>query len=255
MIGIAAYSAVFSRNVAGLEEVPGILTGVSVEDEKTTGPCAAYAVRAFSGLNADPESLGLVCISGPSGSTVDAFDRAWQAANGGTLTGPGFGPHRSKRIHPFTLVKSLQNQVPAALSMKFGLKGPALNLLEADSSLAHVLPNIEIMLQRCRAVALAMAAAGDRAEERIKLKSLDPGIRGLEGAACFLLTRESTLGYLEASEPVECEKTTSIETGSCPPILEPAIGLLRCIANKDRGRLLHLRDRHGHRTQLRWKGC
>ncbi len=246
MIGIARISAVFSRDVpelAGLEniETVGLLNG-----RRTTGPAADYAERAFEIMSPDTRELGLVTICGPSGSTVKAFRKAWAASSDGTLTGEGFGEKRYKRIHPFTLVKSLQNQIPAALSMKYHITGPCLNLLDAATGLAHALPNIRVMLKR-GPLLLVMASAGDREEESQKMAWLHPEQSGLEGAICLLLTGQAVHGSLE---PGSGEATHPPIAAA--PVLEPGLQILQAIA-QGTSRSITLTDSLNHSATIQWR--
>ena len=169
------------------------------------------------------------------------------------MTGPGFGPRRSKRIHPFTLIKSLQNQVPAALSMRFGIKGPCLNFLDTATSLAYLVPNATAMLGRCSKVLLVLAAAGDREEERSKLRALRPRDVGMEGAVCFLLTPGPGLGYLELAESGWTETGAENSAAFEGSVLQGGLELLRCLAGKIRDRVIVLQDWAGHRAAIRWR--
>ena len=127
MIGLTSYSAVFSREVPDLVSMEGVEVHGNQVMRRVNSPCAGYAQKAFELLDPPRESLGLLTCSGATGTTASNFDKAWQLAADGRLTGPGFGSSRYKRIHPFTLVRSLQNQVAASLSMTNDLKGPCLN--------------------------------------------------------------------------------------------------------------------------------
>lgn len=251
MIGVSRYSAVFSRHIPEISGLDHIEIVGALKSGRTEGPAARYACHAFELMNPDVDSLGLVTISGASGSTVNAFDRAWRLSEDGELTGPGFGEKRYKRIHPFTLVQSLQNQVPAALSMNYKITGPCLNLLDAATGLAYALPNISQMLQRCARVLLVMASAGDREEETTKLKGLEPNSQGLEGAICLLLeqdlTRDRALGYLEAGTG---EASSACEIAS--PVLSGGLGILLAVATRA-SRRITLNDYFGNHASIYWR--
>ena len=253
MIGIEAFSAVFSDDVPGLMDLPGVVCSGRLEESKTESACAHYAVEAVSRLSPENEGLGLITVSGPTGTTVKAFDKAWSASKDGRLTGPEFGARRSRRIHPFTLIKSLQNQTPANLSLRFGIKGPCLNFLDTPTSLAFLLPNAAAMLDQRPKILLVLAAADDREEERTKRKALHPKSTGIEGAACFLLTRRPGLGYLEAAE-LEWANNESIRDAPLQgSVLQGGIALLRCLADKTHERVIVLQDWGGRRAAIRWR--
>jgi len=247
VIGISGYSAVFSREVpelSGLEHVE--VTG-QLESSRTYGPAARYACCAFEIMNPDVSDLGLVTLCGPSGSTVSAFDKSWELSSDGTLTGKGFAEKRHKRIHPFTLVQALQNQIPAALSMKYKITGPCLNLLDSATALAHALPNIHMMLERCGQVLLVMASAGGREEETAKLQALQPNDPVLEGAICLLLNGQGSMGSLEPG--------TGDQAPSCSaaaPVLSGGLGILSAMAGNT-SRLITLNDFFGHHASIYWR--
>ena len=251
MIGIQQFSGVLTHIPEELEGLTGLEETTPTREKRTTSPCGAYAVQAFAGLSDVAPETGLICISGATGSTVKAFDKAWHASEDGKLTGTDFS-RRAKRIHPFTLVRSLQNQTPAVISMEFGVKGPCINALDSATSMAAVLPNIDAMLEHCPAVALIMAAAGDREEEKTKIDQLTPGAVGLEGSLCFLLTRDGALGYLEPVTGAE----TSILLQTPPtaaPALSGGLAILQCMAQqKSRAHIL-LEDFSGYRTFFEWR--
>ena len=245
MIAIEAFSAVFNRTIAGLEqhiEVVEPATG-----DKTTSPCAEYAMLALETLRDRLKNPALVSLCGPTGSTVAAFDKAWQASEDGRLTGPDFGRRRARRIHPFTLVKSLQNQVPATLSMRFDLTGPCLNLLDSSRSLAWVLPNIEAMIKQCGQVLLVLSTACDREEERVKLNVLQPKRASIEGAICFLLNDGPGLGSIEG---VKAGVADTSEMGA--PVLDGGIQLLRAVTGESSS-VIELKDGDVGGAAISWR--
>jgi len=251
MIGLAAYSAVFSRAVPGLEDLAGIDVCGPQERAKNRSAIAVYAEQAVARMAPDPMGLGLVCLSGPCGPMVDAFDKAWQRSPDGSLTGPGFGAHRAKRIHPFTLLRSLQNQVPAILSMNLGITGPCINALDSATGLACLLPNIAAQLTRCRAILLVMAAAGEGLEEGSKRKARVPGASGLEGAICLLLTRDAALGTLELAQP-DRDCRPAVEDLAAP-VLAPGVTLLRHLALGSQEALITNTDESGFQSAVFWR--
>ncbi len=250
MIGVVDYAAVFSRPAAGLERLPKARVDPDPPEEKTMSACAAYALAAATALGPIREDAALICVSGPTGATVTAFEKAWRASKDGRLTGPGFGKSRYKRIHPFTLVRCMQNQVPAMLSMRLGLKGPCLNAVESATALAWLLPNAAAALERSPELLLVMASAGFREEERAKQLNFIDERDGLEGAVCLRATRDGALGRLSTIEPL------SPPPARLPvePALEAGIRILGCIAENARDRVIPLKDRSGRTAFLHWRG-
>lgn len=259
MIELCSYSAVFSRPVTGLEGLARVRAVAPASTRRLLSPCAVYAVAAVELLETDLTSTGLVCVSGPTGSTCAAFDRAWQRSADGRLVSAGFGRGRFKHIHPFTLIRSLQNQVPAVLSMSFGMKGPCLNVLESVTALASVLPNIEAMLPRCPRVLLVLAAAGARGEERSKMEFLAPGRMLVEGAICFLFSRTTESGALGQVGPgriardLESGKQENPAANPAGPPLSAGVELLRCIAAGLEERQIPLHDFFRCQSAIRWR--
>lgn len=167
------------------------------EIHKTLSPVAQYALAAVRdlGINLLPET-GLVSLCGATGCLVDRFDRAWQKSRDGQLTGTDFASRRYRRIHPFTLISSLQNQIAASLSMELGLQGPAMNAIASDNGVAYLLPTIAAMLERCPLVLLVLASAGNRGEEAVKLEALQQNADRCEGAVAFAFGKEQGHGRL-----------------------------------------------------------
>jgi len=130
VIGVRAVSAAFSEPPGeGIADLEGVIITGHARGNRTDTPATDYAKQAFARLPERSPETGLICLSGPSGPMVQAFDTAWRRAPDGRLTGPDF-PTRARRIHPFTLLRALGNGVCAGLSMGFGLRGPALNVLD-----------------------------------------------------------------------------------------------------------------------------
>ncbi len=184
MIAVTAWSAVHDRELPGLSHT-NLQVLPQPEARKTTSPAAAYALQAARALNI-PHGAGLFTISGATGMTCEVFDGAWRRSADGHLSGAGFAEGRYKRIHPLTLITSLQNQVPAVLSMELGLTGPCLNCLESAQALVHGQANLEAMVRSQGAALIVLATAPDRGEERLKHALAHPEVPLLEGALCLL---------------------------------------------------------------------
>jgi len=159
---------------------------------RNVSPSAAYALLACRKLS-QPLPEALLCISGPTGSTVQAFDAAWKMAEGGALISPGF-VRRSRKIHPLTLLRSIQNQVAAIVSMHLNIKGACLNVLE--SGLPNALINLQAMLSRNPRILVVMSSASFRLEEASKHRYLHGESGALEGAICFTVSGQNGLGTL-----------------------------------------------------------
>ena len=256
MIGITGLSAVLSRPIEGLANLDTVRVAQNLRGHKTMSPSSQYANQAVALLNPSPVGLGMVCISGPTGSLVEAFDKAWRLSGDGRLVGPGFARSRSKRIHPFTLMRSLQNQVPATLSMEFGIHGPCLNALEGATAPAVLLPNILAMLNQCEKVLLVMAGAGFRGEEAAKHQAVAPESEGVEGAVCMLLSKgEGPLGFLAPSP-----ETTPSDAHRDGPfslfrglVFQAGLAVLRALAGKESSVLVPLTEFNGHQAFLQWR--
>ncbi len=258
MIDLVSYSAVFSGPLPGVDHLPRVHMVGPAPTRRMLAPISGYALAAAELLEFDPVRTGLVCVSGATGSTCEAFDGAWGRSEDGRLTSAGFGRSRYKRIHPFTLIRSLQNQVPAALSMRFGMKGPCLNVLESVTAFASLLPNIEAMLSRLPRVLLVLAAAGGRAEEGSKMKLLAAGSDFVEGAICFLFTREGhgeRIGSIASGgAPWESGAREKAVAGcTAAPPLRAGVELLRCVAADDMGRRIPLHDFYRFQSGLDWR--
>ena len=251
MIGMQKFSGVLTHIPDALQGLEGLQTIAPAREHRTTSPCGMYAREAFAGLGEVAPDTGLVCVSGATGATVSAFDKAWRASEDGRLTGSDF-PRRAKRIHPFTLVRSLQNQTPAVISMTYGIKGPCINALDSATSMAALLPCVDAMLDRCPAVALVLAAAGNREEERTKMENLAPDAIGLEGSLCFLLTRDGALGYLE---PFDGGKPSMLlqPPPTTAPALAGGLAILQCMAQHVPRAQIMLEDFGGYRTYFEWR--
>lgn len=202
MIHLRAYSGVFTHLPADLQDHPNLSVTAMTSGGRTTSAAGEYALAAAAGLDAPLPETGLVCISGAAGPMVDAFDRAWNASSDSLLTGKDF-PRRAKRIHPFTLLRALRNGPAAALSMKLGLTGPCLNLLEGAASLPLLWPNLSAMLKKTPQILLTLTAAGEQKEEGALRQARVPGNLGFEGALCLLLGNQSGLGILEPAQALE----------------------------------------------------
>lgn len=163
---------------------------------RTCSPAAAYARDAAALLPNLASDTAMICVMGATGMTADVFAKARTTDR---LVDADFGRKRYKRIHPFTLVRSLQNQAASELSMHFGYQGPCLNFIDGEAGLAQIPLHVKALLARCRHVLLVFTSAPDRSEESGKCAQLvQPGVLA-EGAAAFLFAQADGLGYLETT--------------------------------------------------------
>lgn len=219
MIAITAWSAVLDRERPGLSH-PNVQIMARPETRKTTAPAAAYALHAARALDI-PANAALFTISGATGVTCEVFDGAWRRSPDGRLSGSSFAEGRYKRIHPLTLITSLQNQIPAVLSMELGLTGPCLNCLETAQALVHGRTNIEAFVKTQGAALIVLATAPDRGEERLKHALAYPDGPLLEGALC-LLAQETDRGV-----PLDALTTWLASTEALAQALDLLVGKLQ----------------------------
>ena len=214
------------------------------EKKKTLAPVSAYALAAVADLEMDlPEETGLACVCGPTGILVDAFDRAWQKSGDGRLTGTDFASRRYRRIHPFTLIPSLQNQVAASLSMELGLTGPCMNVISSETGMAYLLPSVAAMLTRTPLVLLVIASAGYRGEEVRKLAAMGRTEGACEGAVVFALAKSGGRGLLSLGD--------ACGDGMGTPLLGAALELVGAV-NDGRDVSVPLQD-GAHRAMMRYQ--
>jgi len=246
VIGVRAVSAAFSEPPGeGIADLEGVIITGHARGNRTDTPATDYAKQAFARLPERSPETGLICLSGPSGPMVQAFDTAWRRAPDGRLTGPDF-PTRARRIHPFTLLRALGNGVCAGLSMGFGLRGPALNVLDQATAPVWLMPRIAEMLHQCPAVVLVMTDAGGRLEEGTKRRARTGDPSMLEGAICLLLTAEPGLGRLSMAEPDQDSSRM------LTPCLTLGLAILESLATGGSPTLITLTDSDGTRAALRW---
>ncbi|MDX1384604.1 MAG: hypothetical protein R3190_13210 [Thermoanaerobaculia bacterium] len=238
MLRLAACHAVLAGDLpAALTGHPNVETAAPGEPHKATSVAAAYALRAVTALPLPPAAApALYTFSGPSGSTIHLFDKAWKAAADGRLLGPDF-PRRSRRIHPFTLLLSLHNQVAATLSLELGLRGPAMNLVDSPAGFVDLLPNLALEATR-RDVLVVFSSAANRAEERSRLVHETGCEAGLEGAVALLFRADGGLGSVAQAQSTD--GAVRVRAGAAAPGggrwpfgpgLEPGCGLLLALAD------------------------
>ena len=187
MIGVVAAAAALSDPPSGSPVLDAAWVGPVPRDHKTRAPATLYALKAAELLGVGACTLPLVTVTGPTGPMVASFDRAWRLADGGELTGPGFAGRRSRRIHPMTLLRSLQNQVPASLSIERGWCGPCLNIFDHDRLWPCLIALLPGLIKSHGQAILLLARAGRGEEEGAKFRHRFPGEDNVEGAVALLL--------------------------------------------------------------------
>lgn len=256
MIYVKQAAAVISKQVTWLASFDEVRQGMCLQHQKTHSPAARYALAALA-LMPGPLPHPLVCLSGPTGATVEAFAKAYGAASDGRLTGAGFATRRYRKIHPFTLLRSLQNQVAAVIAMEHGLRGPSINALESATALAYLLPSLRALLRRHNEVLLVMTSAGDRLEELAKFHCFQSETATLEGAVCFVLSSQSGVGEISAAhpageEPSDREIFPSRALTPFAPALAGGLALLQCFLERNPSRVIQLSDFSGHEAHIQW---
>jgi len=215
--------------------------------QRDISPAAAYALRACELLRLEPKPQALITLSGPSGSTLTAFDKAWLRAKGKPLVSPGFGTSRYKRIHPFTLLRSLQNQVPAVLSMKLDLRGPCLNAVDSAMGLSYLLTNAKVLLQHRAPILIVMTAAGFRDEDRSLRRHRHGSPDEIEGAIALLVGRSGGLGRLQLGRSGSDGVTPPL-----PPALQAGLHLLAAVTGREAHSTWRVCDDR-HWTEMSWE--
>ena len=218
--------------------------------KQTVSAASAYAIQAVEGLGLESVIPALFCIGGPVGSTLDYFDRARDPATG-RLTGEGCSK-RSRRIHPFTLLVGLQNQVAATLSLFFGWRGPCCSSVASATAFVEILPSIEIAL-RSRPAVVVMSSAGGRQEDRTWYEHMSPGNSILEGAVALYFDSPGELGRIEPQSSNEAPSDLvaaplALSPTTTAPALEPGLELLHLLASDRNGALIELGAPHERRS-------
>ena len=249
MIAVAAIGAAFSEEpFVGAGRVPGVTITGTLVGRRTETAATAYAVRAFARLPEVPPESGLICVSGPNGPMVEAFDGAWHRSSDGRLTGSDF-PRRARRIHPFTLLRALGNGVCAGLAERFGIIGPTLNVHDQATAPAWLLTQIEAMSARCPAVVLVLTDAGARLEEGAKRRARTGASSMLEGAVCLCTSRSGRLGELSLAEP---EPSRAMAAEATPGLRFASALLMHMAAGTPEARIT-LRDSDGACAAVHWR--
>ena len=189
---LAAATAVLNDVPAALRENPEVH---SIERpatfSQTVSEAAAFAIEAAQLVDLDGREPALFCITGTVGSSLHYFDKARESSSG-RLLAPGFA-RRSRRVHPFTVLLALQNQVAAELSLHFGWKGPCSSSIDSAAAFVDLLPNIESSLEQRPALVVMSSAAG-RSEDRSWVVYQSRRQRIVSGAVALLFEPNGRLG-------------------------------------------------------------
>lgn len=195
---LLSYSAALSDRVEGLEALAAVRRVPPAKATQTRSPASAYAIAAVEALDLGGEEPALYCVSGPTGSSLHHFDSACDAAKGESLHDADFARRRWRKIHPFTLLLGIQNQVAANLSLRFGWNGPCCNGIESSAAFVDLIPSMELALRE-RPALVVMSSAGDRREDRSWYRYRTPGKTILEGAVALLFTPGGRLGRINVA--------------------------------------------------------
>jgi hypothetical protein len=225
---LAACRAVLAGDVPDeVAGAPGVERVAMRAPRRAVAPGASYAVDAVKALGTDLRSAAIFTFAGPPGSVLHLFD-AGRQSSGGPLVSPGFGRDRSRRIHPFTVLLALQNQVAATLSLELGLRGPCCSTTDSAAAFVDLLPNMA-MATRDRPVLAVLASAANRAEHRsrgIHESGVDSFV---EGAVALLFEEGGVLGSVRADDG----DATSVHRPAgarYAPVLGPGLSILLALA-------------------------
>jgi hypothetical protein len=225
---LAACRAVLAGEVpAELASAPGTRFVEMRPPHRATAPGASYAVEAVGALDRDLGGAAVFTFAGPPGSALHLFEAGRESADG-PLVSAGFGRERSRRIHPFTVLLALQNQVAATLSLELGLRGPCCSTTDAAAAFVDLLPNMA-MAMRDRPVLAVFASAANRAEHRT-YGIHQSGITSLvEGAVALLFEEEGALGSVAPDDGTGAPFTPP-SSARYAPVLEPGLAILLALA-------------------------
>ncbi len=232
MLKLADYRAVLAGAApAQILDCPGVRVIEKPPASHAVSAAAEYAIAAVEELAERAAEAALYTISGSPGSCLHLFDAARKDSPDGRLVGPGFGRRRSRRIHPFALLLSLRNQVPASLSLHFHLRGPSLSTIDSAAAFADLIPAAALEIPD-RPVLFVLSSASDRAEERSRNILQTGASQGLEGAIALLFSGDGELGTIARATGGEAmvlgASASSPPAADWPfsPCLEPGLGIL-----------------------------
>ncbi len=232
---LLSYSAALSEDVEGLDGLKAVRKVPAAKAEQTRSPASAYAIAAVEALDLGDDEPALYCVSGPTGSSLHHFDRACDPAKGESLHDTDFARRRARKIHPFTLLLGIQNQVAAHLSLHFGWNGPCCNGIESSAAFVDLIPSMELALRKRPALVVMSSAAG-RCEDRSWCQYRAPGKRILEGAVALLFAPRGNLGEVTLGPRRGALKigrganTSPFEKWPVAPCMEAGLAVLWALA-------------------------
>jgi hypothetical protein len=259
VLRLQAVSAVLTRPLGACMDLPNVALVEKAAEQQRRAPASTYAIDALSCLDV-PTDARVVTISGPPGEFVHFLEPIRQLSPDGRLMGPNLA-RRLRRLHPYALLLSLQNQVPASISMEFGLSGPCVNLIEGATTFADALRILELGKDQETAL-LVMSAAADRSEQRelARLENSDRVI--VEGAICLLFSPDGALGLVGGPTPERSVNGPTPEgdpeTKLPPdwphaPCLQGGMCVLWALASGVPSERFWLSDGHGYEVPFDWR--
>jgi hypothetical protein len=242
-------------------DLPNVTLVEKASEQQRSAPASTYAVDALSRLEV-PTNARVITISGPPGELIHFMEPVRQRSSDGRLMGPDLA-RRLRRLHPYALLLSLQNQVAASISMEFGLTGPCVNLIEGATAFADALCVMEPARDR-ETTLLVMSSAADRSEQRELTRLNFPDSELVEGAICFLFSPDGELGLVGATASGEApsehaqanpeEKPASLPPGwPHAPCLEGGMCILWALASGIASERFWLSDGHGYQASFDWR--
>lgn len=259
MLRLEAFSAAFTRPLGACMDLPNVTLVEHASEQQRRAPASTYAIEALSRLEV-PTDARVVTISGPPGELMHHVEPIRQRSRDGRLMGPDLA-RRLRRLHPYALLLTLQNQVAASISMEFGLTGPCVNLIEGATAFADALRIMELAKDR-ETTLLVMSSAADRPEQRELTRLKLPDSVLVEGAICFLFSRDGELGLVGAPTPGQAVDRPNPEGGPATnlppgwphaPCLQGGMCVLWALASGMRSERFWLSDGHGYEASFDWQ--
>ena len=254
MLKLSACAAVLDRCPIELSDCDLVRGVAQPQASQTRSPASIYAIQAVEDLGIQDRDPALYCICGPVGSSVRLLEKA-RDPESGVLVGAGFA-RRSRRIHPFTILLSLQNQVAATLSLHFGWRRACMNSMDEPTSFVDLIPSME-MRQAEGAVLLLMTSAAGRLDDRSWHHYRDPGQPVVEGAITLLFENEGELGEIRTATQNDGSKRAGSELfreRPAAPGLEAGLACLSSLARHADRDLYELRGA-GRSAYFEWRAA
>ncbi len=252
MLKLSACAAVLDRCPIELADCDLVRQLARPQARQTRSPASIYAIQAVENLGIRDLDPALYCICGPVGSSLHLLEKARDPATG-ILVGAGFA-RRSRRIHPFTILLSLQNQVAATLSVHFGWRRACMNSMDEPTSFVDLMPSMEIR-QAEGSVLLLMTSAAGRLDDRSWHHYRDPGQPVIEGAIALLFENKGELAEIRTASRNAGSKSAGPKLfGELPaaPGLEAGLACLSSLARQADRDLYELRGA-GRSAYFEWR--